>query len=264
MTIHPARQDRLPQDHPDPIISYVGEQAPGTETAPHAHDRAQLFHIQRGSVTVETEAGSFVVPPERAIWLPPGVVHCSTYHTATDIRFLYLRTDGLRALPERPCVVQVTPLLRELILAFMASAPDYGPQTPTARLAAVLVDQIAASQVAPLHLPLPTSERLRAAVAPLVEDPAAPVTVEALALRAHLSLRSFERHFSAETGLTLRVWRRQARLMKAVEWLSQGTAVGEIADRLGYEGPSAFVASFKAAFGVTPGRYFSGPRKGDA
>ena len=44
--------------------------------------------------------------------------------------------------------------------------------------------------------------------------------------------------------------------MKAVEWLSLGASVGEVADRLGYEGPSAFVAGFRKAFGVTPGRYF--------
>ncbi|MCA1298858.1 AraC family transcriptional regulator [Stappia indica] len=258
MTIHPLRYGPQPEDHPDPIISFVGEQARGSETTPHSHDRAQLFHIQRGSVTVQTQEGSFVVPPERAIWLPPGVVHCSTYHTATDIRFLYIRTEDFGSLPGRTSVVHVTPLLRELISAFMASAPDYAKGSATARLAHVLVDQIAGSRAVPLHLPLPQTERLRAAVAPLAEDPAREVAVEELAARAHLSLRSFERHFSRETGLTFRAWRRQAKLMKAVEWLSQGTAVGEISDRLGYEGPSAFVATFKKAFGVTPGRYFAG------
>ena len=60
----------------------------------------------------------------------------------------------------------------------------------------------------------------------------------------------------AETGLSFRAWRRQARLMKAVEWLSLGASVGEVSERLGYEGPSAFVAGFRKAFGVTPGRYF--------
>ena len=78
-----------------------------------------------------------------------------------------------------------------------------------------------------------------------------------MARRAALSQRSFERHFRAETGLSYRAWLRQARLMKAVEWLSFGLSVGDIAHRLGYEGASAFVASFRKAFGVTPGRYFA-------
>lgn len=257
--IHPARLRKLPEEHPDPIISYVGTEGAGTVTTPHAHARAQLFHIQRGAVTVTTQAGSFVVPPERAIFIPPGVTHSSTYHTETEVRFLYMRVEGLPALPGAPFVVQVTALLRELILAFMKAAPDYVGNGPTARLAAVLVDQISASRVAPLHLPMPEAERLRAALAPLVEDPAAGLSVGDLAARASLSLRSFERHFSSETGLTFRAWRQQAKLMKAVEWLGQGLPVGEVSDRLGYEGPSAFVATFKKAFGVTPGRYFAGP-----
>lgn len=254
--IHPQRRARLPEDHPDAVISFVGVEAAGRVTEPHCHARAQLFHIARGAVTVTSEAGSFVVPPERAIFIPPAVVHSSTYHMETEIRFLYLRPDGLPDLPGRPFVVQVTPLLRELILAFMASPPDYGDDGPTARLAAVLVDQIAASQVAPLHLPLPDAPRLRAALEPLLANPSAPVTAEALAARANLSLRSFERHFAAGTGMTFRAWRRQARLMRAVELLAEGLAVGEVADRLGYETPSAFVATFRKAFGVTPGRYF--------
>ncbi|SDU24961.1 helix-turn-helix transcriptional regulator [Stappia sp. ES.058] len=254
--IHPLRLEKFPEDHPDPIISYVGRETAGAVTVPHAHARAQLFHILRGSVTVVTQAGTFVVPPERAIFIPPDITHNSTYHTDTDVRFLYMRPDGLPPMPDAPFVVQVTPLLRELILAFMSRAPDYAADDATGRLAGVLVDQIATSHVAPLHLPMPEDARLRAALAPLIADPAAEVTAAALARRANLSLRSFERHFSSQTGLTFRAWRRQAKLMKAVEWLSQGAAVGEISDQLGYEGPSAFIATFKKAFGVTPGRYF--------
>jgi AraC-like DNA-binding protein len=256
--IHPQRQERFPEEHPDPIISFVGQEAAGAVTQPHSHGRAQLFHITKGSVTVLTQEGSFVVPPERAIFIPPGITHNSTYHTETEVRFLYMRPERLPAMPDRPFVVQVTPLLRELILGFMRTAPDYADDGPTARLSAVLVDQIAASRVAPLHLPMPDGERLRAALAPLVDNPAENLSAEDLASRANLSLRTFERHFVAQTGLTFRAWRRQARLMKAVELLAQGLAVGEVADRLGYEGPSAFVATFKKAFGVTPGRYFEG------
>lgn len=255
--IHPARLERLPEEHPDPIISYVGQEKAGAVTVPHAHARAQLFHILRGSVTVVTQAGTFVVPPERAIFIPPNVIHNSTYHTDTDLGFLYMQPDGLPEMPDAPFVVQVTALLRELILAFMACAPDYDAGDATGRLAAVLVDQIAASHVAPLHLPIPEEPRLREAIRPLIENPAAALSAADLAGRANLSLRSFERHFPAATGLSFRAWRRQAKLMKAVEWLSQGMAVGEVSDRLGYEGPSAFVATFKKSFGVTPGRYFS-------
>jgi AraC-like DNA-binding protein len=91
----------------------------------------------------------------------------------------------------------------------------------------------------------------------LADDPGQTADLAEIARRSALSERSFERHFQSETGLSFRAWRQQARLMKAVEWLSLGVPVGEIADRLGYEQPSAFIAGFRKAFGVTPAKYFS-------
>ena len=257
--IHPsvyasaAAQD----DHAAPVIAYAAEAEKDTRGEPHSHARHQLFHLVSGSVTVETALGSFVVPPERALWMPSGMVHATTYLQPSSLRFLYFRPEAVSHAPATPSVIRISPLLRELILAFMAYPRDAANDGPADRIAAVIIDQIATEPVSPLHLPMPTSERLRRAVADLVADPASAVGLDEVANRAALSSRSFERHFRAETGLSYRAWLRQARLMKAVEWLSFGDAVGDIAHRLGYEGTSAFVASFRKAFGVTPGRYFA-------
>ena len=189
--------------------------------------------------------------------MPSGVMHATRYHQRTSMRFLYFHPDIVRDAPQAPSVIRISPLLRELILAFMAYPRERTDDGPAARIASVILDQIATEPAAPLHLPMPTSERLRRAVSDLAADPASAVGLEEVAHRAAMSSRSFERHFRAETGLSYRAWLRQARLMKAVEWLSFGDTVGDIAHRLGYEGTSAFVASFRKAFGVTPGRYFA-------
>jgi len=255
--IHPDVFVHQPDDHPAPVIAFAGDQQTGTGRPAHSHRRHQLFHIVSGSVTVTTAHGSFVVPPERALWMPSGVTHAAVYHQSCSLRYLYFRPDVVPDLPVRPSVIRISPLLRELILAFMAY--PHGPVSdgPAGRIAAVIVDQLAAEPIAPLHLPMPTSERLHRAVVDLARDPAAAVGLEQVAARAAQSPRSFERHFRAETGLSYRAWLRQARLLKAVEWLSLGHSVGDVAHRLGYEGTSAFVASFRKAFGVTPGRYFA-------
>lgn len=249
-----------PDDHPAAVIAYAGEQDRDSRNRPHRHWRAQLFHIVSGSVTVETERGSFVVPPERALWMPSGVLHGSRYHQRSILRYLYFRPDVVPHLPRVPSVIRLSPLLRELIGAFMAYPHDDAADGPAGRLAAVILDQLAAERAAPLHLPMPSSERLRRAVTELVADPARADGLGEVARRAALSERSFERHFRSETGLSYRAWLRQARLMKAVEWLSLGASVGDVAHRLGYEGTSAFVAGFRKAFGVTPGRYFAETR----
>lgn len=246
-----------PDDHPAQVISYAGEQEKDSRNAPHCHWRAQLFHLVSGAVTVETAHGSFVVPPERALWMPSGITHGSTYHQHSILRYLYFRPEAVAHLPAVPSVIRLSPLLRELIAAFMAFPHDEAADGPAGRLAAVILDQLAAERAAPLHLPMPTSERLRRAVVEVAGDPARGDTLAEVARRAALSDRSFERHFHAETGLSYRAWLRQARLMRAVEWLSLGASVGDVSHRLGYEGASAFVASFRKAFGTTPGRYFA-------
>lgn len=245
-------------DDPEPVVAQAGSEARGVRYGTHTHRRAQLFHIVSGSVTVETERGSFVVPPERALWIPSEVAHAVTYLQQSSIRYLFFRPDVVAHLPHSPSVIRLSPLLRELILAFMQYARSDTSEGPAARIAAVILDQLDAEPIAPLHLPMPRSVRLRRAVGELAVDPARRDTLKQVARRAAMSERSFERHFRSETGLSFRAWRRQARLLKAVEWLSLGAAVGDVAERLGYEGPSPFIASFRSAFGVTPGHYFAG------
>ena len=254
--VHPDLTLPASQDYPAAIVAYAGTIPKDTHYADHSHRRAQLFHIVSGAVTVETARGAFVVPPERAVWIPPNVVHAVTYLHDCSQRFLFVRPEAARNLPAEPAVVRLTPLLRELVLAFMDYPRDDQATGPAARIADVMLDQLATIPAAPLHLPMPSSARLRRAVSPIAADPARPENLAEIAVQAALSQRSFERHFRAETGLSFRAWRHQARLMKAVELLSLGAPVGDIAEKLGYEGPSAFIASFRQAFGTTPGRYF--------
>lgn len=255
--VHPDLDRPAAEDYPAPALVFAGEVEAGLHFHSHSHRWAQLFHIVSGSVTVETGRGSFVVPPERALWIPPDVPHAVTYLQRSALRYLFLRPEAVRHLPRGPSVIRLSPLLRALVLALLGYPRDAAAADgPAGRIVGVILDQLVTEPIAPLHLPMPASARLRRAVAELAADPARTDDLAEVARRAALSERSFERHFRAETGLSFRAWRRQARLLKAVEWLSLGASVGEVSDRLGYEGPSAFVAGFRKAFGVTPGRYF--------
>ena len=255
--IHPDLGLSESEDYEATAVGYVGTMDKSVSFPAHSHRRAQLFHIVSGSVTVETDQGTFVIPPERALWIPPNVVHSVTYLQQSALRYLFFRPEAVGHLPAAPAVIRLSPLLRELALELLKYPPDQAVSGPAGRIVSVILDQLATEPAAPLHLPLPNSPRLRRAVAVLVSDPARPEGVADAARRAAFSQRSFERHFRLETGLSYRDWRRQARLMKAVELLSLHVPVSDVADRLGYEGPSSFIATFRKAFGVTPGRYFA-------
>jgi AraC-like DNA-binding protein len=51
-------------------------------------------------------------------------------------------------------------------------------------------------------------------------------------------------------------WRRQVRMLAALERLAAGESVGTVAFAVGYESVSAFIAAFTRSHGATPGRWF--------
>ncbi|MBN9671425.1 AraC family transcriptional regulator [Roseibium aggregatum] len=258
MGIHPELAEFPKFAVAAPIIGYARTQPQGLSNDWHAHDAAQLFHVVRGSIAIDTELGTFFVPPERAVWLPPRVGHQTRYLSDTEIRYIYVQYAHTKDLPKTPQVMQVTTLLRALILEFMSYPRSETETGPAARIASVILDQLKMLPAAPLQLPMPQDLRLRALCEEVVRCPARIPSLGEAAERCATSVRSFERRIKAETGLNYRTWCRQVKLFRALELLASGRSVSDVSHKLGYEGPSAFVATFRKAFGVTPGRYFGG------
>lgn len=255
MSIHPELFHPPPHDVPRPVVAYVVDLQRGGGLPPHSHPRAQLIAIVSGSIAVTTHDGTFVVPAERALWIPADVVHETRHLASTRLRTLYVAQDAAPGLPTVTTVVQVSPLMRCLVDAFIGRPRDYDQHGADGRLIAVLLDQVANSTALPLSLPMPRAPTLRHLADQILAAPDDPRGMREWAQLLGLSPRTLERHFKKDTGITLRKFRQQAKLFKALDMLSTGCPVGTISDELGFEGPSAFIAMFKAAFGVTPGRY---------
>lgn len=245
---------------PVPVVAYARDLSPGERIPRHSHRRAQLVHASTGVMTVTTASGAFVVPPHRAVWMPAGVEHRIDAHGVVAMRTVYVATSVAAPLPPEVCVLQVTALLRELILAAVAAPTDYAPASATDRLMAVLLDQITALPVAPLALPMPRERRLARIVAALMADPADRRTLDDWARVSGASARTLARLFRTETGMTFGHWRQQRRLLRALELLATGTPVTLVAVETGYDSASAFTAMFRRALGAVPGRYFADER----
>ncbi|MDX1574702.1 MAG: AraC family ligand binding domain-containing protein, partial [Kiloniellales bacterium] len=129
---------------------------PGPHHFPlHYHFRAQLVYAVSGVMTVSTAEGTWVVPPQQAVWVPPGVQHDVRSATPLAMRTLYIHPAAAHGVPNICCVVTVPPLLRELILAAVQLPERYAPDGPEARLMAVIPDQLRRLEPEPLHLPMP-------------------------------------------------------------------------------------------------------------
>ncbi len=238
-----------------PIVMRASELVEGGRFSWHRHERAQLVYASNGVMTVTTRSAVYVIPPQRAVWMPAGTEHCIDARRALSMRSLYI-DQGLTGLcPPEPYVLQITPLMRELIMAAFAVGNDYSADSPQGRIMRVILDQVAAQPTLELALPLPTDSRLLRITNALMADPTNKQTLEEWAAIAGASKRTLNRLFFKQTGLSFQQWRQQLRLQHGVELLAAGESVSRIALDLGYENASAFIAMFQRCFGVTPGKY---------
>lgn len=228
----------------------------------HAHRRAQLIHAAEGVLIVRAECGLWVVPPERAIWMPAGQAHLVASRRPHALLTLYVEPDWL-PLPDASRVVAIDRLVEELLQAAAVFGSDYPPGGPEERLVRVILDRLPTLTTAPLHLPQPKSPALRRITEALTSDPANAHSLDEWCEVIGMTPRTATRRFAVETGMTFGRWRQQLRLLIALERLGEGRSVTEVALDIGYEDTSAFIAVFKRAFGTTPSRYFAqGSSKG--
>ena len=247
--------DRL-RDQRSHIATLTQDYPAGHVIPLHFHDRDQLVYASQGVMTVLTSAGIWVVPTLRSVWIPAGVPHTITMSGRVAMRTLYLKPRLARALPRDCCVVNVSPLLRELIL-HACSFHALKKSVPQQRhLMDLITDQLEAIQMVPLQLPHLSDPRARHVAEILLADPTNTQKLAQLCRRSGASKRTVERLFQDEAGMTFGKWRQQLRLMHAVRLLAEGAKVTHAAVEAGYSTPSAFICMFKKVLGFTPALYF--------
>lgn len=230
----------------------------GGETPVHSHPRAQLLYAGSGVMRVETEAGCWVVPPVRGVWIPAATAHRVIMLGAVEMRTLYIRPDAAPGLPDHCCLLEVSPLLRALILALLDEPLAYDRTGRAGQIATLALSELRFLKIPALHLPMPGEPRLHRLCQQQMTNPETRDTLETLAGQYATSSRTLARQFQRETGMSYRQWRQQARLVEALGHLANNVPVALVAEKLGYRNASAFTAMFRRALGVEPRRYFSG------
>ncbi|MDF2182210.1 helix-turn-helix transcriptional regulator [Neptuniibacter sp. CAU 1671] len=222
----------------------------------HSHPRGQLAYAASGVIKVFTDFGSWVVPPSQAVWIPGGMRHSVNPEVTSEIRHLFIDPSCLDRFPSECSVVEVSPLLRELISRVADFGEQYSADSPASRVCAVILDELQALKPSLLHLPGATDRRLQRIMQGMLAEPVAERGLHYWAEKVGASERTLSRLFLRETGMTFLQWRRQLLLHEAINRLGRGDSVTQIALDLGYRSPSAFVAMFRKALGRSPGQYF--------
>lgn len=244
------------RDRRSAITTHVHDYAPGYVIPSHFHDRDQLVYASRGVMTVRTGAGTWVVPPHRAVWIPAGISHTVSTSGTVAMRTLYLKPRLAKNLPRDCCVINISSLLKELILYACSLAALKKTVPWQEHLVAVILHQLEAVQTVPLQLPHLSDPRLVRIARLLLQNPGDPRTLAQLCRLGGASKRSIERLFQNEIEMSFGKWRQQLRLMQGMRLLAEGAKVTHAALESGYSTPSAFISMFRKTLGITPTAYF--------
>lgn len=235
------------------VRSYSVTHPPGQAVLPIEDGWDQLLYTATATITVAVANGSWTIPPRRALWIPGGAPAMVSNRFPAAVRSLYFDTS-LQALPASVRAVDVTGLVRELLLHAVRSCPLDTNQPIHQALLTVLVDQLHQLPEAALWLPIPAASRAAQAAAELIRKTPT-LSLPAIARAVGVSQRTLERAFVAATGVTLGAWRRRSRILGSLDYLAAGVPVTETALIVGYSNPSAFVTAFKNELGQTPRHY---------
>jgi AraC-like DNA-binding protein/mannose-6-phosphate isomerase-like protein (cupin superfamily) len=245
--------DQLDQT-PRPVLAIGTDYADGQRLPRHRHRRAQLLYGATGVMQVSTDQGNWVVPPQRAVWIPPGVEH-EVLMLGVSTRSLYIE-PAAAPLDSNGCrVVGISPLLRQLLLEAVDMPLEYDQHGRDGLLVGLLLHEIQRCPRLPLHIPLPANGPLLELCRAFLAHPDVHQSPQHWADRLHISLRTFNRWFRQETDMSFVQWRQRACVIQALARLATAEPVTRIALDLGYDSPGAFSTMFRRVLGQAPSTY---------
>lgn len=239
------------------LRSFSARFSPGHVIERHSHAWAQLVFASEGVIAVEALKACWVVPTHRAIWVPAGFEHSIRMHGRVFLQSVYFQAQ-LAAQVGLACnAYEVPPLLRELVIAVCQQGIINGDTEEQRNLIRFLVFQVRKLRPLSLSIPLPQDPRGECFARQVIDFPGTPQSLGDLCAGCGTSLRTMQRVFAEELGLSLSRWRNQVRMVHAIQLLAGGKAITGIAHELGFESMSAFIHAFRRHFGVSPGQYRS-------
>jgi AraC-like DNA-binding protein len=250
-----------------PVRAKARHLAAQTRIDPHSHPWGQLAFSMTGVIRMTAGRGTYIVPPSRAVWIPPGVEHVVHVVEDAEIRTLYLHQDASRCGPWpadsadpawRECrVIEVSSLLRELVTQLTVEPGQPDASERNHHVCALILDELRRATAVRLGVDLPRDKRLLALCEAVLHDPTRWTTLDACARNVGASPRTVARLFRSELGTSFLQWRQQVLLAKALSMAARKVPLGLIAAELGYASASAFTAMVKRSVGAPPSRFFN-------
>lgn len=245
--------------------SWTRERPHGATSREYLDPEPKLLWSSNAVLRIGTPEGLWVTSPSQALWIPAEVPNRYVMRSAGSVQALLVR-PAPHTLPSQCTLVRIAPEAATLLLAITArghhgtSGPRgdwYGDGAYEGAPITALFEQLVPLPSRPLPDPFGESDpRLAPLVEMLRRDPNDHRSLNEWASLLGMSVRTLTRLFALNRDTTFGSWRRQVRLLYAVERLALGDDVRAVAQRLGYKSVSMFVSIFRRSIGTTPARYF--------
>lgn len=236
-------------------------------------DRAMFHLVRRGRCQVEIDGRVELLEAGDFVFIAPGIDHNVAPQRPDDpdtlllcgyCQFAAVENDVLlRALPDFVLITRdemnewpwLERTLEHLSAEYMSAAP--GSTFTVDKLTEVLLVQLLRADfgrtgdsglIAALQ-----DKRIASAMTAIHNDPAQNWTIKAAAEVANMSRSGFARRFTKLLEMGFFDYLTRLRMRRAREMLrGSSMAVGQIAEKVGYQSDLSFVKAFKRLHGVTP------------
>lgn len=233
--------------------------APGLRTTSPTAGWHRLVCASEGIILVRTAEGQWAAPTRNAVWVPAGMRADLETCAPTALQVYYIRESKAAwsrgGTPRGSRTITIAPLLRELLARVALLSMLDRRVAWHVSLAQLLLHEVRAGAIEPQELIWPRDSRAAGVAAQVQSDPAADRGLSELCRGQGVSVRTVQRLFPLQTGLTFENWRSRFRFLHATQLLAAGRKVSDVAATCGYRSPSAFVAAFTRFAGMTPGKF---------
>ncbi|MDR0237713.1 helix-turn-helix transcriptional regulator [Acinetobacter sp.] len=236
------------------FVLKIDQQVPDWELASHQHQQSQLLMTEKGLITVETPSGIWVVPAQHALWIPANMLHKVSSYGISIGYVAFITSEHLNFSEQHCTMLHVTSLLKAL-LERVESFASRQRLDKDLRLIDCLLDEIRLVVQPIFYLPMPEDPRLLHIAKEVLKHPDQSLSLAEWANRCCMSERSLTRTFHHNTGMSINQWRRKLHVVLALQWLTEGDSVHQVAMKLGYDSASSFIVMFKKIMQSSPKNY---------
>ncbi|WP_263418607.1 AraC family transcriptional regulator [Terriglobus albidus] len=233
------------------IATHEREYPRNSHIALHSHGADQLVYASRGVMEIASGQNFWLLPPHFGLWIPAYTPHSIRMPEHVSMRTLYLR-PGLHTAWATCTTFHVVPFLRELIFQIVGMGRIRVRSRLECAYRDILIAQLKRSTPIPTGIALPRDTRALAVAEQVLNGLEDRHSVAAMCASVGIGVRTLQRVYQREVGLDFESWRRQVRLMKAVQLLVSGLSIKEVSYAVGYQEPSTFIDLFRSVFGRTP------------